>query len=488
MSGTNAGDLFANSTVLTIEQNGIVDFAANGDSIGAIEGSGILAIGAVAAAGDSFVNFNRAGNFEFSGIITGSGGNGLSMRANGGTQTLSGTSTFTSGVDVQAGTLIVKGDVLPNLDGPLGNSIEPIIVGAPANGANNAQFLVGSASEVGRAITIRASTGAGTVTIGGSTDHTSIFSGDIALEKRAFLTSQTTGTNAVRITGALVFAIAEHGITKTGPGVVELASTANSYTGTTFINQGTLRVTGSIATSNQVTVNTGGVLDIAATQTIPRLTVESGGKALVSDDALGTARVPTIRTLTLNGGTAAGAFDIGKNGLIIDYDPGNSPLAQVRAALETGLGLTHGLYTSQTTNSARLGIGYVEASEISATSWLGEPVFDDSALLLRYAVRGDSDFDDEVSFFDLLKVSANFGKTGMDWTDGDFDYDGTIAFSDLLIVSANYGAKLPVAADLPGLTAEQQAALQAAMAAVPEPGGLAVLGLGAAAMLRRRRR
>ena len=60
---------------------------------------------------------------------------------------------------------------------------------------------------------------------------------------------------------------------------------------------------------------------------------------------------------------------------------------------------------------------------------------------------------------DLTIVLANFGQTGMAWSQGDFTGDGTVDVNDLTIVLANYGY---------GVTAPSPSA-------VPEPSALALL-------------
>jgi hypothetical protein len=58
--------------------------------------------------------------------------------------------------------------------------------------------------------------------------------------------------------------------------------------------------------------------------------------------------------------------------------------------------------------------------------------------------------------------------SGAEWQDGDFNLDGVVDISDLAILGTNYGSG----------TAE---------ATVPEPATLTLLGLGALAMIRRRK-
>ena len=85
---------------------------------------------------------------------------------------------------------------------------------------------------------------------------------------------------------------------------------------------------------------------------------------------------------------------------------------------------------------------------------------------------GDVDGDGSVAFADFLVLSANFGLAVDANTGGDFDGDGMVGFPDFLVLSSNFGQSAPMGA-----------------AAVPEPTGVSLLGLGILALagLRRRR-
>ena len=61
------------------------------------------------------------------------------------------------------------------------------------------------------------------------------------------------------------------------------------------------------------------------------------------------------------------------------------------------------------------------------------------AFLLTPLEPGDANGDGRVDINDLTIVLANFGQTGMAWSQGDFTGDGTVDMNNLTIVLANYG-------------------------------------------------
>jgi hypothetical protein len=84
-------------------------------------------------------------------------------------------------------------------------------------------------------------------------------------------------------------------------------------------------------------------------------------------------------------------------------------------------------------------------------------------------LSGDSNLDKTVDVIDLGFLATNYGTSGKAWQTGDYNGDGVVDVVDLGLLATNYGAGVS-AADL-----------------VPEPATMALIGLGMALVVRRRK-
>ena len=232
------------------------------------------------------------------------------------------------------------------------------------------------------------------------------------------------------------------GVTKTGAGTWALGGT-NTYTGATTVTAGTLAVNApsSISAGSAVTV---------------------GGGATAAAYKIGWNGVTTTATIPLPTLSTNGKFDIGTGRVVLT----GTTAAAVQALV--GNGSTGSVISSSADSSHNVGYGDVGAGGIT----------------VRYTLLGDANLDGSVNFNDFLVLQNNFNQPGI-FAQGDFNYDGTVNFNDFLVLQNNFNQSVTGIA--PGVSKAEVAAMTAFASSVPEPTSLAVLGLGAAAMLRRRR-
>jgi autotransporter-associated beta strand protein len=234
------------------------------------------------------------------------------------------------------------------------------------------------------------------------------------------------------------------GLRKTGLGTLELSAANTSLMGGLDVASGTLRVAHAQAIAGSgVAVAPGGTLELA-----DGLTVQSRG-------------------LTL----AGGLVDIGSSRLTISAG-GTTP-----SALRTGLlaGRNGGSWDGAD------GIVSAAAAAAGGARTVGYLFDQAGAATISYAAAGDVDLDGSVNVFDLVGVNGA-GRYGSglvaDWSQGDFNYDSVTNVFDLVAVFGadvyNRGNYWPVATGSPGT------------AAVPEPGGLLIVGIAAAVAACRR--
>jgi autotransporter-associated beta strand protein len=299
-------------------------------------------------------------------------------------------------------------------------------------------------------------------------------------------------------------------LNKTGAGAWVVSNPGHTYTGPTSVSGGTLRVTGSITSSNSVNVNdTSATFEAAATQRLKALTVNAG-QARVTSAPGGAKTVLTVGDPSFGGNTLSvfgGVLDLTTNGLVIDYadtDPNGDAalLASVRSQVMAGYGPngdwkgTNGI-TSSSINSLT-GVGYALASDVlpfangaTTDTFMGATV-DKSSVLARYTLSGDLNLDGAVDFFDLARLAPSYNVTdgSRNWSTGDLNYDGNTDFLDLARMAQNYNTALLPSALIPGASAIFEADLARAFASVPEPSTTAlafIAACGLAAQCRRRR-
>jgi autotransporter-associated beta strand protein len=428
------GDLANDSAVLDLNGNTI--------TVGGLAslGTGTLQIGSSSTAAASTLNYAGGGTpSTFGGVIQdtiGAGNQKTALTVSSGSLNLTAPNTYTGNTTVNNGATLAVAAT-----GSLASTTNLV-----ANG--NAHF----------------SNAAQTVnTLNGS--------GGVSLDNGVALTISNGGTFS--------------GVISDDPGSVTIAggtmtlSGANTYTGNTTVNTGaTLNVTGSLAATDNVITNTNSAVNfgaplstVSSTQQLASLTVAPGSTSSITASMhASTPKTLQVGTLTFGdpGSPSTSTLDITNNILIANgADTDAEALIASHKVVSTTAGLALG-YKQLTTSP--------DTSEIRAT------------------LLGDSDLDGQVNVADLANLAGNFGKTiGQVWLNGDFDYNGNVNVADLADLAGNFGKDLTSAGFSSSASAAAPAAVSVAAAvtsgaAVPEPASLGLVGIGAIALLSRRRR
>ncbi len=189
-----------------------------------------------------------------------------------------------SGVNTYSGiTYINSGTVIANSTTALSqNSAFQVNTGATLtlSGFSNTIASLADGTAGGGIVQNGAASGTATLTINGASGVTTSFSGVLRDGAGGGGLTLSEGLNAPAP------AIVQLAIVKDGPSTQILAG-ANTYTGTTTINGGSLEVDGSIASSSLTTVNANGVL--TGTGSVGNTTVASGGTLLPGNGTPGSS-------------------------------------------------------------------------------------------------------------------------------------------------------------------------------------------------------
>jgi hypothetical protein len=237
----------------------------------------------------------------------------------------------------------------------------------------------------------------------------------------------------------------------------------------------TLRVwDGGVVNFNQGTLSTGPLI------------VHGGRVKVAAAGGLKIVRATDVQT------TGGGRIDLTTNAMVVDYEPGNSPLATVKSALASGYDGGTWAGPGIVTSAGGGALGYAESMDLlgpDGGDFLGQAV-DRDAVLVRYTLSGDANLNGAVGFEDLVALAQNYNTVDGSavWMKGDFTYDGNVDFTDLVALAQNYNTSMPSAAQLEAIGAGAAFAedVAAAFAQVPEPGPIALVALVAGLAIRRR--
>jgi autotransporter-associated beta strand protein len=264
--------------------------------------------------------------------------------------------------------------------------------------------------------------------------------------------------------------------TKIGAGTLTLAAASN-HTGAKSVTEGTLVLGHADALGTS-----------ALTVTDASVKVQPGLPKAVSAN--------TITT------TGTGKFDITNNALVIKNSTLATATSQIVQGYNNGDFLGAGITSSTAANDPNFltAIGYAANIDAAYVTFEGVGGLDDGDVLVKYTYYGDADLTGSVDLDDFNLFLAGYqdpANVPQTWIYGDFDYTGSVDLDDFNLFLAAYqanGAPLSALAGLVGesdLSVADQQTMLSAIAAVPEPTGLALLtaaGMFAAGQRRRRSR
>ncbi len=511
-------DLGGNNATIATYTNG----AFTATSTGLAGGVGST-VGNSSTTTPSTINVNGTSTFAGSIIDSLNGGTQtIALVVNGGTETLTGTNTYTGGTQINAGTLqlgsggttgsIVATATTTIIDNGLltFNRSDNVAFGAIISGSGGVTkngtgvlTLTNAGSSFGT-MTVTAGTlqmvagvplGSGqepVVANGGVFDlnGTSTTVGSLSGAAAGVVDNVAAGGAATLTTGSLNADVTFAGtiknttgtvaLVKNGTGNLTLSGGTSTYSGGTTLNSGAIyatNATGSATGTGPVVLN-GGTL--GGTGNFGGVITAGSGPHTISPGA--TAN--TIGTLTAGGlSTNANttlAVDLaapgGTNDLLaitgnVSLNGGNVTLTTNPLSGQGSLGY----YKIMTYTGMLSGAGMT----VAATSTVPNVIYtlDTSTagvINVHKGFIGDANDDGGVDLTDLSTVLNNFGSATTSWSLGNFDGASTIDLTDLSDVLNNFGST--VASTAVGTTI-----------ATPEPTSLALLVPAAAALLRRRR-
>jgi hypothetical protein len=285
-------------------------------------------------------------------------------------------------------------------------------------------------------------------------------------------------------------------LTKTGFGTLTIDG-AQSYgsPATLAVSGGTVNMNTNAGSSAAalLSINANAALNFGTKQNVAALNVGAGGIATLSP---GGANVLVASTVSTTGG---GRLDLTNNDMVVK----NSTLVSIRNLIKSGYnnGDWQGGGIASSFAAADPGgltaLGYATSGELDVSTFSGVGGLDANDVLVKYTYYGDADLNGAVDLDDFNLFLAGYQSSGSavpSWLLGDFDYSGGIDLDDFNLFLAGYQARglslstLNDAVEISNLSANDRQSMLSAIAAVPEPGGTALLAIAAGTIATRRRR
>ena len=410
----------------------------------------------------------------FAGVISGSGN---LVKSGNGTMLLTGSNTYSLGTVLAGGTLAVGSR--HNLGG---------------GGAYNALFFNGGTLRVlGSFNTSRqlfVDPGGGTIDATGNaltfsgglpitwTGNLSLSGGTITFDN--LNAGQVSPGSSLTIQSGAIFSIT---------GTATPFSTGGNYVN--LVNDSSLAFNLSGETQQVGTLDGVGSTTVSASSPIIATHIRQNSVTLNADATIpqnGTpAGTSNIKTLVIS---SQAKLNLYNNNLITQSDVGTwngSAYTGVTGLVQTGRhggdwngkGITTWM-TQALAPSALTTLAVAANSVLGKTNFGGQSV-GAADVLVMYTYDGDADLNGVINGDDYFRIDSGYASHATGYVNGDFNYDGRIDADDYFIIDRNYARQTTPFAQADTLDAAS------GVIAVPEPAGIAMLGLVAMIGGRRRR-
>jgi hypothetical protein len=222
---------------------------------------------------------------------------------------------------------------------------------------------------------------------------------------------------------------------------------------------------GSVVYESTITLQSGAAIAFDSSQHVPALTVGPNATATVLADGASVLEIDTLPSVS----SAGGKIDLKNNKMVLrGQDAGSWSGSQYGGV--SGLIAEGKLTTSMPDASSLL------------TSLGVRTVGGDTTV--AYTYTGDADLDGNIDGDDFSAIDAgysaqNSNPLGVSYAGGDFNYSGAVDADDYWLIDRNYAKQTTPFASAPAV---------GGVGAVPEPSTAALLTIGGAALIQRRRR
>lgn len=376
---------------LNVNGGGTLDLGANSISVGLVTTSGASPVIAGTGTITSNVGFllNHTGDTDIPVILAGSGG---LLKAQTNTVTLSGANTFTGPVEIQAGAISVAsiGNV-GDASSPLGAQTDAFTATVRLGSGTTAGAITytGAGETSNRPIGLNGSTGGGVINANGT--GALVLSGGASAVNGGVKTLTLGGTAAPSINNQIGLIEDRAGavtLAKSGTATWELTA-ANTYSGATNVDEGTLRsmLDNALPSTTTVRIGTGttaGTLDLSnSNQTIVGLTSQTNSASVTNSLLIGSGKTLTVNgavTIGVNAAASTTLFAASGGGAFVNNNDGGT-FGVGGATGNTNVNAATADFSGLTSFTANLGAAGTFRVGDANTNTSGAPVANSTAIL-----------------------------------------------------------------------------------------------------------